>query len=537
MGLVGVGRNRVEQLVGRAKDMLKRRRVSILDLLTDKVEPRGAEALFQKYVGRQYYSIMPQVAAAWCRRRGHQVRYETCFGQAPPDQLIDPDSDIVFISSYTKASALAYALAKVIKRRGARTVLAGPHASSFPADAARFADYVVVSCTEEQVIDLVEDRLPPGQILRSEKTSIALPSLAERLDDVKKASYINGKRSRLSTISLMTSTGCPYSCSFCMDWKSVYKARETDELAADLKTVAREFPGNLMAFHDPNFGVRFDQTLAAFEQIPPEQRNPYVIESSLSLLRSDRIDRLKETNCAYLAPGIESWYLYGDKAKTSASVGLSKFDRVCDAFDELSEKIPSLQANFLICDDGDQGDEPFQLTKRFISRYPGVFPVLNVPMAFGETPLRDELEAAGRLLPLPPIYYSSPAMTHHLMHYSMTEALARNIDLIDHILSKRLFFKRLSRKCSLAVKIFWTLFLFKLASHRAELKQQLKLLQEEGDFRDFHEGKSALVPKYYDARVNRNLEQFAEVLTDEDRQLHVSYESAAASSAGPCAAE
>ncbi len=517
--------------------MVKRRRVSILDLLTDKVEPRGAEALFQKYIGRQYYSIMPQVAAAWCRRRGHEVRYETCVGQAPPDQLIYPESDIVFISSYTKASALAYALAKVIKRRGARTVLAGPHAASFPQDAARFADYVVVSCTQEQIIDLVEDRLPPGQIIRSEKTSIALPSLAERLEDVKKAAYINGKRSRLTTVSLMTSTGCPYSCSFCMDWKSVYKARETDELAEDLKTVSREFPGNLMAFHDPNFGVRFDQTLAAFEQIPPERRNPYVIESSLSLLRSDRIDRLKETNCTYLAPGIESWYLYGDKAKTSASVGTTKFERVCEKFDELSEKIPSLQANFLICDDGDRGDEPFALTKRFISRYPGVFPVLNIPMAFGETPLRDALEAEGRLLPLPPIYYSSPAMTHHLMHYSMKEALAHNIDLIDHILSKRLFLQRMKRKCSLAVKIFWSLFLFKLASHRSQLKEQLRLLSEAGDFKDFHEGKSRDVPRYYQDRVNRNLKQFAEVLTDEDRRLHESPQGAATAGAARYAAE
>ncbi|GAB5471489.1 MAG: hypothetical protein Kilf2KO_45190 [Rhodospirillales bacterium] len=499
--------------------MTAARRVTILDLLTDKVDPRGAEALFLKYIGRQYYSIMPQVAAAWCRRRGHQVRYETYFGQTAPDALIDRDCDILFISAYTRASALAYALAKVAKGFGARTVIAGPHATCFPEDAARFFDNVVVSCTEEQVMDLVEGRIGPGEIVTSGKSSIALPSLAERLDDVKHAAFVNGKRSRLSTVSLLTSTGCPYSCSFCSDWNSVYAARGTEEVAADLTTAAEVFPGNIVAFHDPNFGVRFDQTLAAFERIPPKQRNPYVVESSLSLLRSDRIDRLQDTNCSYLAPGVESWYDYGEKAKTSASTGHSKFQQVCDKFSELSEKIPSLQANFLLGDDGDVGQEPIELTKEFISRFPGVFPVINFPMAFGATPLRDELAASGRLLPLPPIHYSSPVMTHQFLNYSMREALLNKVALIDHILSPGLFARRMTRKCPVAAKIFWSLFLFKLASYRRELKGLLRLLDEDEGFRGFHAGHKREVPRYYDERLDRRLGRYAPLLTASDRAL------------------
>lgn len=497
--------------------MVTPRRVSILDLLSDKVSPGGTEGIFLKYIGRQYYSIMPQVAAAWLRRRGHHVRYATYFGEGTPDGLIDEDSDIVFIAAYTKASALAYALAKLVRRRGARCVLAGPHASSFPDDAQRFFDHVVVTCDESQVIDLVEDRIAPGRVDKPDKSRIFMPSLGERLEDIKRAAYVNGKRSRLTTVSLLTSTGCPYSCSFCIDWKSVYAARETDEVAADLKTAVKEFPGNLLAFHDPNFGVRFDQTLAAFEEIPKAQRNPYIVESSLSLLRSDRIDRLRETNCSYLAPGVESWYLYGAKSKTSDSVGTSKFEQVCEKFEELSDKIPSLQANFLLCDDGDEGEEPIELTRRFVERFPGVFPVLNFPMAFGETPLRDTLKAEGRLLPLPPIYYSSPVMTHRLLNYSMPEALGHQIDLISLIVSPKLMMRRMKRSCPLAAKIFWALFSLKLIGYRGELKRVRRLYAEDSGFRDFHEGKSARVPAYYETRIDRNLRHFAELLTPQDR--------------------
>ncbi len=280
-----------------------------------------------------------------------------------------------------------------------------------------------------------------------------------------------------------------------------------------MKTAAGFFPGNILAFHDPNFGVRFDQTLAAFEQIPPKQRNPYVVESSLSLLRSDRIDRLRDTNCAYLAPGIESWYLYGDKAKTSASTGGSKFDRVCEKSDELTQKIPSIQANFLI------GDEPFELTKRFIARYPSVYPVINLPMAFGGTPLRDGLAAEGRLLPLPPIHYASPVLTHRLRHYSMTEIIERKIDLISFILSPRLFVPRMTQRSRLVAKIFWALFCFRLTSYRRELREVLRLLKEDQDFAAFHYGRTAQVPAYYDARIDRRLKRYGELLTAEDRRL------------------
>ncbi len=499
--------------------MVRARRVSILDLLTDKVAPRGAERTFLNHIGRQYYSIMPQVAAAWCRRRGHRVHYATYFGQADPESLVDPESDIVFISAYTRASSLAYALAKLVKAGGARTAIGGPHASCFPEDCLRFFDHVVVSCGEQQVIDLVEDRIAPGQVVTTGKKTIAVPSLGERLEDVKTANYVNGKRSRLSTVSLLTSTGCPYTCSFCSDWNSVYAARSTQEVAADLECAAEHFPGNLVAFHDPNFGVRFDQTLAAFEQMPKEKRNPYIIESSLSLLGSDRVDRLRDTNCSYLAPGIESWYLYGDKAKTSASVGLSKFERVCEKFDELTEKIPSLQANFLIGDDGDAGDEPFELTKRFIARYPTVFPVINLPMAFGGTPLRDTLAAEGRLLPLPPIHYASPVLTHRLVHYSMQEIIERKIDLFNFILSPRLFLRRMRQPSPIAARIFWALFCFRLTSYRRELREMLRLFREDRAFRAFHDGSSRTVPAYYDARIDRRLKRYGELLTAEDRRL------------------
>jgi hypothetical protein len=55
-----------------------------------------------------------------------------------------PDNvDVVFIGAFTEAAHTAYALSGLFRRRGAITVIGGPHARCYPEDAARYFDYVL----------------------------------------------------------------------------------------------------------------------------------------------------------------------------------------------------------------------------------------------------------------------------------------------------------------------------------------------------------------------------------------------------------
>src|SRR5262249_22812310 len=52
--------------------------------------------------------------------------------------------------------------------------------------------------------------------------------------------------------------------------------------------------------------------------------------------------------------------------------------------------------------DGEEGEEPFELTKRFVDLTPGVFPAYSLLSAFGQAaPLNLELQREGRVLPTP----------------------------------------------------------------------------------------------------------------------------------------
>src|SRR5262249_23432321 len=177
-------------------------------------------------------------------------------------------------------------------------------ARSFPCDASRYFDIVVTNCDKSVVDDITRYQYAPGYIIRGDNKPFDVPSLAERRQDIETATRLWGGYSGLSIVPLLSSTGCPYDCDFCIDWDNPYRLRNARDLTADLDYASAKMQGRTLAFYDPNFGVNFEKTLAAIEMVPKERRNPYIMESSLSILKAQKLARLKETNCIFVAPGI-----------------------------------------------------------------------------------------------------------------------------------------------------------------------------------------------------------------------------------------
>ena len=96
---------------------------------------------------------------------------------------------------------------------------------------------------------------------------------------------------------------------------------------------------------------------------PRKQGTPYIVESSLSLLRGPRLQRLRDTNCFYIAPGIESWSDdYSNKAGVGRKTGLEKVRLVAEHLELLHSYVSGIQVNFIFGLDTDEGDEPVELT-------------------------------------------------------------------------------------------------------------------------------------------------------------------------------
>lgn len=503
------------------------KRIGILELLTSKVTTTQeyiSSFLFKK----QYISITPQAISVWCRQMGHQVHYATYFGMGDPYKKLPTELDIIFISAPTHLAAFAYALSKIYRKARVRTVIGGPHAKSFPQDCLRYFDLVVLECDQALIGDILKDEFAPGSIISSSKPYEEPPTIEERLPEIKASAFIGGRPHWGSSLPMLASVGCPYSCDFCTDWNVRYRALSSDRLEEDLRFASQHLSNTILYFHDPNFGVRFDETLDVFELIPLQHRNIYLVESSLKLLNPERLTRLRDTNCQGIAPGIESWNGYSNKAGVGKLTGGEKLKQVVNQLQELHEFIPYLQANLILGLDVDSGEEPFGLTKEFLHQTPFVWPHMNIPMAFGGTPLFDTFLREERILSrIPFTFYRQPYLTVKLKNYDTLDYLQKMVALHTFAASNKMLYRRLRlnphsirrRKKSLAVTaqaLATYVRTLTVRNELAEMQATVNHLQNDAQMRAFHDGKSDVLPAFYASSYHKRLGKYAELMPVEE---------------------
>ena len=495
-------------------------RIGILDLLASTMPGRWSQETVGNYfLIKQYASIMPQAIAVWCRQSAHQVYYATYFGQGDPQRLLPNDLDLVFIAAYTHSSALAYALAKLYHREGTVTVLGGPHAKSFPQDSLRFFDLVVQQCDQALIADILSGQFAPGTVVSSRRPLADIPSVEERMPEIRASVFTRGRPYLSTTVPMLSSVGCPYDCNFCTDWNNPHALLPLDRLEADLRYLSSSLPGVRLSFHDPNFGVKFDQVLGVMEGISPEVASPYVMESSLSILRGSRLQRLQATRCLFVAPGVESWDDYSNKANVGRTRGAQKLGHVIEQFKMLHSFVPGLQANFVFGLDVDEGEGPVELTKEFMTRAPFVWPVVNVPTPFGGTPLYDQYLEEGRILTAMPLafYYPPLYAVATLKHYDPVTYYEKLIELSAHSASRAMLWQRLRSTSSWPIRGMMIVRRLALLRRIRDFQRILEMLTTDRQFRAFHEGKSQVLPEFYHQEYERRLGPYAGLLSREDR--------------------
>ena len=494
---------------------MKRLRIGLIELISDSVWQNWGTRYYGARFKRHYASIMPQVVAVWCQQLGHDVTYATYYGQQDPESLLPTELDLLFVSTYTNASATAYALARVHGSRGALTVIGGPHARSFPNDCLRFFDFAVHDCDKDLVGDILRGSFDRGQILSSAQMLTEIPGVEERLPHIIKSSLTEGRTPLAANVGLLSSVGCPYTCNFCVDWDSPYITTSGDSLREDLRFISKRYPGVYVSYHDPNFGIQFDRTMDIIAELPESERNPYVMESSLSILKPSRLQRLKETKCFYTAPGVESWTDYSNKTGVGRNGGREKLEGVITRFQEIHEFVPNIQANFIFGTDTDAGEDPVELTKEFIRRVPYVWPTINIPTPYGRTPLYDDYLAQGRILTLMPFaFYYMPYLVMTLKNYSPLEYYDKLIEIYSTANSYKLLAPRIASTPDYSLKVLYFLRSFAFQGILGKLKRTRKRFQEDEEFRTFHEGRATKLPTFYRHLYAKRLGRYAELISE-----------------------
>ncbi|MET3448791.1 hypothetical protein [Ralstonia sp. 1138] len=488
-------------------------RIGVLELLVEGPASGLAAQLYNRMFTKQYVSIMPQIISVWCRQLGHEVFYQTYHGQTDVEAMMPRDLDYLLISTYTKNSALAYSLSHLYRSAGAVTVIGGPHAKAFPEDCSRHFDVTVRECDKQLLQEILAAGREGAAIVSSGRALQDIPTVEERMPEIRIASFDDGRPGRFTVIPLLSSVGCPYTCNFCIDWSNDYHLLSTDRLKADLHYVSRNLPGVLLGFHDPNFGVNFDATMDVMRSVSPSRRNPYVMESSLSILKPGRLPALSETNCVFVLPGIESWGDYSNKAGVGRQTGAKKLEEVVLHLRELSRYVEGIQANLIFGTDSDAGSPPIDLTLEFMRSMPEVWPAINVPIPYGGTPLADDWRANGRVLSaMPLLFYRNPYLTFQPAHYDAQSYYENWLRLRKELMSPTLLARRIASSTSLRVKGMNVLRTLRMQAGYREVSRHLNAIRTDKQLSDFHAGRSAVLPDYYEDKYEQALGKYAQLL-------------------------
>jgi len=454
-------------------------------------------------------SIMPQVIGVWCRQEGHEVAFVCYTGFEDLLKELPGSLDVVFIGAFTEAAHTAYALSSLFRGKGAVTVIGGPHARCYPEDAIRYFDYVLGFTDRETLLDVLRDcsqHRPLGVQISASRQPTSLPGVRERWQfiepTIKKAPF-------LKMVPMLGSLGCPYTCSFCIDSTVPYQAMDFDVLREDLQFLLRKFKKPVVAWHDPNFGVRFDDFLNMIEEAVPPGRVDFIAESSLSLLSEPHLKRMRRNGFKGILPGIESWYDLGGKSKTGALQGMDKVRQVADHVNLILRYIPYIQTNFVLGLDSDEGAQPFELTKRFLYLAPGAFPGYSLLTAFGRAAaLNLQYQRANRVLPFPFHFLNNnQAMNVKPKNYSWSDFYGLVINLTEYSFSARAILRRFL--ATEGVTSRWMNLVRAVSSEgfgRIKYhKEILGRLDSDRQFRPYFEQDTTVLPDFYTNLVRAEL--------------------------------
>jgi hypothetical protein len=345
-----------------------------------------------------------------------------------------------------------------------------------------------------------------GVHLSAQQQPQSLPGVRERWKFIESTLR---KALFLKVVPMLGSLGCPYTCSFCIDSVVPYQPLDFEVMKDDLSFLLEKFKRPLVGWHDPNFGIRFDDYMDAIEEAVPPGSIDFIAESSLSLLSEPHVKRLKRNGFKAILPGIESWYDLGAKSKTGRMMGIEKVKRVSEHINMILRYIPYIQTNFVLGLDVDEGPEPFELTKIFVDMTPGSFPGYSLLSAFGQAaPLNLDYQRSDRVLPFPFHFLdNNHAMNVVPKNYSWPEFYGNVIGLSKYTFSWRAIMNRLRSSKGFTPR--WMNLVRAVSSEgfgRIRFYTEVRRrLDTDRQFRGYFEQETSELPQFYEDIVRKDL--------------------------------
>jgi len=203
--------------------------------------------------------------ASYLEKNNVEVRIiDQLAGQNVKKELKKYCPDIAGITATTPLIPDAYEIADMCREMEILTVMGGVHASVLPEEALRHADIVVKGEGEIAMLDIVKKRIKSGIISRPYiKNLDEIPPLSRHLmqmdfylctKDRLPDTYLYFVPPHTKTASILTSRGCPYSCTFCHNtWRGIpCRYNSAERVVSEIKQLIEVYDIEALFFIEDN---------------------------------------------------------------------------------------------------------------------------------------------------------------------------------------------------------------------------------------------------------------------------------------------
>jgi len=226
------------------------------------------------------------------------------------------DSDIVGLTGMITEYKQIVALSQTIKSTYdiKPVIIGGPLATSFPEELIKYAkaDYIVMGEGERAILEAIT--LPSNRIIQhtqiSDLDTIPIPNRSL----IKHNLYVenqfhSSKESNVRTTPIITSRGCPYSCTFCYKgmWGKKWRARSPQNIIREMSNLYNQYGINGFIIQDDTFILDKHRVLDLCNRIKDLKFKPkWLCNGRVNLVTPRLCHEMAEAGCVEIAFGIES---------------------------------------------------------------------------------------------------------------------------------------------------------------------------------------------------------------------------------------
>lgn len=330
--------------------------------------------------------------------------------------------DLVGITTLMSTIKRGYEIADAYRAKGVKVVMGGTYATFNSDEALEHADSVVWGEAEGAWPDLLSDyeqgTLKP--IYRADAPVEFHTNITPRWDLV--------DTTKVNTLSVETSRGCPFNCEFCLVNKMFgrhMRYREVDDVVAEIANL----PVKKLLFVDDNLTINRRRARELMEGLKPLGVS-WVCQSSIDVSRDpELLKSMAEAGCLSIIIGFES---VNPDSLLETRKKHNKVEEYGEAIERIHGQGINVLGSFIVGFDADTLDS-FDDIFRFVDRNNLAYTMLSILTAAPGTDLWNRLEADGRLCGADRDLMSGAFPCLHYMKMSQVDMLDRYMETLEKL--------------------------------------------------------------------------------------------------------